>query len=190
MREEFWIVELKTFTPYGYNMTMGGNTHFTSEETKIKISKANKGHRWTTKQREQHSERLSGRTLTEKWKKNIGASSKGRKHSQSTKDKLSNMRKGKPRSEELKQKLKEYANNRPEEHNKKLSESSIKDIDLKMLDNDSNIIKSFSTFSQAHEYILEQNLSTSQYRTFVASLHNGIKKEQRRYGHYWRRDDL
>jgi hypothetical protein len=93
-----------------HNRTDGGEGSsgcIPSEETKRKLSEANKGH-----------------TVSEETKKKISEASKGRTHSEEHKRKLSEAHKGNTLSEEHKRKLSEAhkGNTLSEEHKRKLSE--------------------------------------------------------------------
>ena len=95
--EMYYIKELNTKVPYGYNMTDGGGgmSGFTvSEETKQKISKGNKGKTaW-----------IKGKHHSEETKQKIAEKMKGKKHSEEHKGKTAWI-KGKHHSEETKQKI-------------------------------------------------------------------------------------
>lgn len=88
--EMYYIKELNTKVPYGYNLTDGGegmNGYTLSEETKRKIGKANKGERnynygkhLSEKIRNKISESLKGTIFTEERKKKISESKKGEKN--------------------------------------------------------------------------------------------------------------
>jgi len=105
--EDFFIQELKTLVPRGYNLKGGGAHGRPSEETRQKISAARKG--------QKHSE---------EHRRKIGAAGKGRKHSEETKAKMSASNKGQKRSEETRRNLSAIAKLRPprsEEARRKMS---------------------------------------------------------------------
>ncbi len=107
--EDFFIQELKTLVPRGYNLKGGGANGRPSEETRQKISAARKG--------QKHSE---------EHRRNIGVAGKGRKHSEETKAKMSASNKGQKRSEETRRNLSAVAKLRPprsEEVRRKISDS-------------------------------------------------------------------
>ena len=54
--------------------------HKQTEETKRKISEANKGRKFTEEQSKQHSIKMKNRIITEEWKKNISKGMTGKKH--------------------------------------------------------------------------------------------------------------
>ena len=110
-QEIFWIAEYRNRGKAEYNIANGGqggatcNGKHCSEETKRKISEANKGQTpWN-----------NGIPRSEETKKKISESSKGKKMSEEAKRKISESLKGKPSpmkgkhlSEEDKKKLSEY----------------------------------------------------------------------------------
>lgn len=88
---------------FGYNLTDGGEGtlgRIVSEETKKKISEANKGRVASEEQRRSMSERQKGKTLSDETKRKIGESNKGKKHTEEAKKKIGNGNKGKKRSKE------------------------------------------------------------------------------------------
>jgi len=118
--EKYYVKELNTKVPNGYNMTDGGDGmkgYSPSEETRNKLSKANKGRKMPPR--------------SEEHKKNLSESHKGRKASEAAKKKMSEKRKGenngmygKHHSEETKQKIRIKAKGRKasEETKEKMSE--------------------------------------------------------------------
>ena len=132
--EMYYIKELNTKAPYGYNLTNGGdggNTYIckNAEEMNIikqKISESNKGEK----------NHMYGKHHTEETKKKIIKALKGRKrkpHSEETKRKISESNKGKIFSEETKNKISEsrkgeknwnYGKHHSEETKRKISESN------------------------------------------------------------------
>ena len=131
--EMYYIKELNTKVPYGYNMTDGGDGLSgcpVSEETRKKLSESHKGKQTWCK----------GRHLSEETKRKIGEASRGRKQSEETKRKISESKKGekhplygKHPSEETRKKLSEarkgeknhfYGKHHTEETRKKLSEAN------------------------------------------------------------------
>ena len=118
------IQNFNTIAPNGYNLDTGGNRNKTrSEETKRKLSKANKGKPGPNK----------GKTFSEEHRRKISEAHKGKTFSEASRRKMSESRKGKPRSEETKRKLSEinagenhpqYGKPRSEETKRKLSAAS------------------------------------------------------------------
>jgi len=145
--EMYYIKELNTKVPYGYNMTDGGEGVKgcnVSEETKKKLSENNKGENNPFYGRH-HSEETKeflkminvGKKWTEEQKKKMSETRKGRKmppRSEEWKMKQRESQKGKKRSEELKKKMSEtrkrenngmYGKHHTEETRKKMSEKRI-----------------------------------------------------------------
>ena len=139
--EIYYIKELNTKVPYGYNMTDGGSgtSGFTiSHETKIKMSEAhrgktawNKGKKLSEEHKRKISEWKKGKHRSEETKQKISKGKKGKKLSDETRKKLSETHKGKKLSHETKQKISDankgekhwfYGKHLSEEHKKKLSE--------------------------------------------------------------------
>lgn len=127
------IKAFNTLSPYGYNLTIGGDGtvgYQHTDETKEKISSLTKIRMADPKNRQHLSDLNTGKKLSEETKQKIASSSLGKKpmlgknHSDEAKEKISksligNIRtKGKPLSEEHKKKLSLAAKNRvfTEEH--------------------------------------------------------------------------
>ena len=137
--EKYYIKELNTKVPNGYNMTDGGNTtkgcHHTeeakkrmseahkgenngfygkhhSEETKRKISEKNKGKKLSEETKKKLSEIRKGRKFSEEHKRKISESNKGKKHTEESKKKMSEKRKGITFTKEWKKKLSEAGKGR------------------------------------------------------------------------------
>ncbi len=105
-REIFWIAELNSKHPNGYNLTDGGEGTAGVErtpETRAKISAAKKNPSAET--RAKMSAVHKGKPLSDEHRAKIGASGKGRKNSPETKAKMSAVHKGVPKSPEHKAKL-------------------------------------------------------------------------------------
>ena len=85
---------------FGYNIANGGNCVGTvSEETRLKISYANK-HR-SEETREKLRQAMLGKKLSDETKRKMSESRTGRKFSEESRKKISESRKGKPMSDEL-----------------------------------------------------------------------------------------
>lgn len=85
--EKYYIKELNTKVPYGYNMTDGGEASWVkgkhlSEEWKRKIGEGNKGKKRSTEAKRKWSEAHKGKHLSEEHKKKISEALKGRKPSE------------------------------------------------------------------------------------------------------------
>lgn len=122
--EKYYVKELNTKAPYGYNLTDGGEgmTGYTlSEETKKKMSDAQKGEKnymygkhLSEEAKKKISDSNKGKTpwnkgktniYSEEYKKKISEAKKGKHHSEETRKKLSECNKGKHLSEETKRKI-------------------------------------------------------------------------------------
>lgn len=101
------ITELNTRAPNGYNLTAGGDgtsgAHWNlTEETRRKISEANRGRKFSA----EHQRRLS-----EVWHRSeeiirrIADAHRGKKHSEETRRKIGEAHRGKKHSEETRRKL-------------------------------------------------------------------------------------
>lgn len=120
--EKYYIKELNTKAPYGYNMTDGGegrNGSSVSEETRKKLSECNKGKHHSEETRKKISENNKGKIFSEKTRKKMSEAHKGEKSyiygkhlSEETRKKMSKAKKGKKLSEEHKKKLSESQKNR------------------------------------------------------------------------------
>lgn len=95
--EKYYIKELNTKVPNGYNMTEGGEGlcgYSPSKETKKKMSEAHKGHFVSEDAKKKISEAHKGKKLSEETKKKLSEINKGKKHSEETKKKMSEKQKG------------------------------------------------------------------------------------------------
>lgn len=94
-KEIFYIKELNTLSPNGYNLNSGGNVPIEiSEETRKKMSKAQSGKNnpmYGKERSEEHKEKLSialkGRKLTEEHIQKIGKANTGKNHTEESKEK-------------------------------------------------------------------------------------------------------
>lgn len=127
-----------TNSNYGYNISLGGDGSNHSEETKKKISEANKGkhHTEETKKKlsEAHKGKISPRKgveLSKETKQKLSKIHKGKQISEKQKQKISNTLKGKQVSEDTKKKMSEatkgeknpmYGKHHSEEAKRKISE--------------------------------------------------------------------
>lgn len=117
-REIYWIAQLGTLSPDGYNLTSGGGQGTSvSDETKAKVSAAGKGRTFSEESKAKMSAAQKGRTvgpMSEESKAKISAAQKGRvSHRkgktlpEETKEKMSAAHKGRTHSEETKEKMSE-----------------------------------------------------------------------------------
>ena len=114
--EIYYIKELNTKAPFGYNMTDGGEgmngfTYSHSEESKKRISESLKGHFVSEETRIKISKCKKGKKHSEEHKIKMSEAHKGKKHSEETRNKMSEAHKGKHLSEEHKKKLSEARTN-------------------------------------------------------------------------------
>jgi group I intron endonuclease len=86
-REIFFITELKTKTPFGYNLTAGGNG--ITKNSCLKISASNKGLVKSPETRMKLSAVNKGKSIPKEVRNKISAALKGRKISFETRDKMS-----------------------------------------------------------------------------------------------------
>lgn len=119
--EKYYIKELNTKVPYGYNMTDGGEASWVkgkhlSEEWKRKIGEGNKGKKRSTEAKRKWSEAHKGKHLSEEHKKKISEALKGKKRSEETRKKMSESQKG--------EKHWFYGKHLSEEHKKKISDTN------------------------------------------------------------------
>ena len=123
--EELLVREMGTLSPSGYNLREGGgNTGKMSEDSKKKISEANKGKTHTEETKKKWSEMrkgennsMYGKNHTEETRKKIGEINLGKTHTEETKKKWSEMRKGENNSM--------YGKNHTEETRKKIGEINL-----------------------------------------------------------------
>lgn len=115
--ERLWIITLNTHhKDHGYNLTLGGEGCIPNEETRAKMSKAQKGRPRSEETKRKMSEIMQGRGVGRKIseetrKKKSEASSGtnnpffGKTHSDETKKKISEAKKGTVTNDEHRQKL-------------------------------------------------------------------------------------
>ena len=92
--EQYYIKVFDTLYPNGYNLTEGGEGCVASEETRKKMSLAQKGKHISEEQKKKLSIALKGRIMSDEHKKKIGEANKGRHHSEESKKKISESHKG------------------------------------------------------------------------------------------------
>lgn len=88
-REVFWIQELNSHVPNGYNIKMGGRNGKHSEETKQKIREKRKNQVFSEEARKRMSESGKNKIFTDEHKKHLSERQMGKKLSKETKRKLS-----------------------------------------------------------------------------------------------------
>ena len=210
--EQYYIEVFDTLWPNGYNLTKGGDGVIPCEETRKKISLANKGkhHSEETKQKisgvhkgKQTSEEtkkklssaLKGRIMSDEHKQKIREASKGRHHSEESKKKMSETKKGlqsgekhpmfgKHHSEESKKKMSETRKGKPA-HNKGVPMSEEQKKKLK----NGKTSKKVLQFTLSGEFIREWPSTAECERngfdsSFVSSCCRGKYKSA--YGFLWK----
>jgi group I intron endonuclease len=113
----------------GYNHESGGHINKTlSEDTKIKIGKANKGHRHTSETKAKMSKRRMGHEVSEETRRKISESEKGKAVSEGVKRRLSEVNTGKILSDKTKNKISQSTRGKPksEEHRRHIKENHAK----------------------------------------------------------------
>lgn len=126
--KEFIKLYQSTNKTKGYNICSGGEVNVPTDETKKKISDANRGRKWTEEQKARISGRDKGRFVPIEWREKMSASHKGIKHSEETKRKISQSNKGKVFTEEHRKNISKSCKGRTvkEETKKKISETLLK----------------------------------------------------------------
>lgn len=112
--ETYFIEHMNTLHPYGYNLNTGGDHFEVSEETRRKISEANKGKTHSEKTRKQMSESRRGENNP----------FYGKTFSEETLRRMSEAHKGKYPSEETLRKIREAAKKRTGENNSMYGKNS------------------------------------------------------------------
>lgn len=126
--EQMYILFERTKGKAEYNIANGGygsaGFHHT-EETKLKLSEANKGKPKSDETRQKLSEANKGKHASEETKRKLSESHKGNHPSEETRQKMSEKRKGKKHSEEWSKKISEANKGRiiSDETRKKMSEA-------------------------------------------------------------------
>ena len=129
--EQYYIKTLNTKVPNGYNITDGGggmSGYHMSEQSKTKISNANKGRVFTEEHRQKLALAKIGKHLTEEHKRKIGEKGKGKVMTKQQRMKISEARKGIQFSDETRKKMSDSARRKPpmtETTRKKISMSEI-----------------------------------------------------------------
>lgn len=106
--EAFYIKELNTLSPQGYNLRTGGKNYIVSSETRARMSAASKGRVVAEETRLKISKANTGKTRTDAEKKKMSVAGKLRiAISEETKKKMSESKKGHFVSEETRLKISE-----------------------------------------------------------------------------------
>ena len=104
-REQYWISELNTISPNGYNLQPGGLNHVMLDVSKQKLSQSKIGHEVSPETREKIGKVHRGKVTPDEVKMKISKSSKGRTISDKTREKISKSHFGKKLSDETKRKI-------------------------------------------------------------------------------------
>ena len=126
-KEIYWIKELNSKVPNGYNIVDGGTGGDTITNNpnldfiKKKMSELKIGKHHSEETKEKIRESIFGKHHSEETKEKIGNKSKGRKHTKETKKKLYDLNIGKKMSEEIKFKMRKP---KSEEHKINMSKSA------------------------------------------------------------------
>jgi group I intron endonuclease len=80
-KETYWIKELKTIAPFGYNMTYGGDGNAVSEETRRRQSLAHLGHKASWETRDKMSASRLGHPVSEETRRKQSESNRGKQRS-------------------------------------------------------------------------------------------------------------
>ncbi len=107
-REIYWIRHFNCVSPNGYNLKQGGDSGgVPSEETRRKISEANKGKTLSDEHRRKLSEINKGKILSTEHRRKMSEARKGKILSTEHRRKISEANKGKSPSPETRKKLSE-----------------------------------------------------------------------------------
>jgi group I intron endonuclease len=108
LREIYWIEQLGTLAPPGYNLSKGGggiSGYRFSLEQRLNLSRALKGLKRSEETRDKISRSKRGRKNPMYGRSGIDSPTFGRKHSEATREKLRQLSLGRRHSEETKEKL-------------------------------------------------------------------------------------
>lgn len=175
-RERFWIKELNTQEPNGYNITPGGKKlsgednpfygHSHSEETRQLLSKKHKGRIASEEEREMRRKINSG-------KRNPFY---GKHHTDATKEKIKQSNIASGNYEKLSQRMKESNPNKEGYYFAK---------QVMMLDSNHEVINVFASGREAGDFIKEKRLSEAQHPgNSICDVCRGLQKTA--FGFYWK----
>lgn len=105
--ERRWIADMRKRGIPLKNICDGGEgrTGPLSDETKRKLSIANRGRKWTPEQRKRASEAQMGHRVSSATKERLRRAALGRKHTKQSREKISQAHRGVPKSEEHRKKI-------------------------------------------------------------------------------------
>lgn len=195
-REIFWIKELNSMYPNGYNISNGGNG-FLTEEEKIRMSERVLGENNPMFGKYGELNPFYGKTHTEETKRIISEKSKGRipsdesrkKNAASTKrrhEENGHPMKGKNHTEEAKKKISETSKGRivSDETKRKMRETNARKKSVVMIDKfTNNKIQVFESMTIAANWINENTLYTTAKSGQISSVCVGRRKTA--YGFKW-----
>ena len=192
--EKYYVKELNTKAPYGYNLTDGGggmSGYTLSEETRKKLSEINKGKCLSEETKRKIGEGHKGLVRSQETRKKLSEANKGKHLTQETRKKMSEANKGKHLTEETKNKMSEakkgekhwnYGKHLSIETKNKISENFInrKDQSKPVLQIDKKTNEVIKEFPSVRE--VERQLGF---------IHNNISKccngkRQTAYGFIWK----
>ena len=157
-REKYWIAHYDTYynREIGYNLTPGGDGYKLSEETKAKISKANKGKTRTSEMRAHLSAVKKAQHFhhTEEAKKKMSEQRKGRKMPPEAIDKLKAIPHDKAWCEKISKALK--GRHISEDTRKKISESMTERFNLY-----TSLGEEFHTWKEVYDFLIVNHLTES-----------------------------
>ena len=104
-REAYWIRELNTLSPFGYNLKEGGKSGKPTKEVRRKLSQAHKGVKLSDAHKRAIGQAGKGRVFSEETRRKISESHKGLTHSEESKRKMSEAKRGRKLSEETNLKM-------------------------------------------------------------------------------------
>lgn len=163
MYEEYYIFELMTYDDrVGYNKTYGGEGGRPTEKTRRKMSESHKGKTLSEETRKKLSTINTGKTMSEEARKKMSEAKKN--ISEETRKKLSESKKGENHPQ--------YGKHLSEEHRRKMSEA--KKIAIVQLTIEKELVKIYSSASEAERYGFDQGAISRCYRG-KSKTHKGYK---------------
>lgn len=207
-KERYWIRELNTISPNGYNVTIGGNVllgkenpvygHKHSEEFKKRLSKMRVGERnpfYGKKHSEETKKIISekgsgannwlfGKHQNEEAKQKMSAAKMGKKASEETKKLMSEQRTGEGNAM--------YGKHHSEK-TKRLLSNMFCTKHIKMFDKEHKFVQEFETMRDLYEFLISSGLraypecvNTQQtFKQVSLVIRRAAKKDRFKYEHFW-----